>query len=76
MKRHSGNKYHKIVEGYGAFSIYAALQCPIRYPTKNNQCFCTEVEPNSPVKIPSKGACIETVYCASCDINKQNKCSF
>lgn len=76
MNRPSGNKYPNIVEGYGAFSIYAALQCPIRYPVYNNQCFCTEVEKDSPKTIPKEGACIETAYCASCDINKQNKCSF
>lgn len=76
MKSIAGNKYSNIVEGYGAFSIYAALQCPIRYPIYNNQCYCTEVEKNSPKKIPREGACIETAYCASCDINRQNKCSF
>lgn len=76
MKRSSPNTYHNIVEGYGTFSIYAALQCPIRYPTPNNQCYCTQVEQDSPKQIPKEGACIETAYCASCDINRQNKCAF
>jgi|AACY02.7.fsa_nt_gi hypothetical protein len=66
--------YHNIVEGYGAFSIYAALSCPIRKPIPTNTCFCTEPEDFYPKKNGFTPKCIETGYCKYCDINKQDKC--
>lgn len=68
--------YPNIREGYGAFSIYAALQNPIRRPVPTNTCFCMEAEPEYPHKLPKEGKCIETAYCKYCDINEQEKCPF
>lgn len=67
--------YHNLVEGYGAFSIYAALNCPVRRPIPTNTCFCTEPEDFYPKKHLFKPSCIETGYCKYCDVNRQNKCS-
>ena len=66
--------YPNIEEGYGAFSIYAALNCPYRKPIPTNTCYCTEAENFYPLKNKFTHGCIETGYCKYCDVNRQNEC--
>jgi len=65
------------------FGIYSALHCPMRRPTVQDNCFCTDLDKNSiwPQCHKYKGKkvnniCTESVCCNSCDINQQNKCPF
>ena len=65
--------YHNLVEGYGAFSIYAALNCPVEQADYH---YHEHVEKDFyPKKHLFKPSCIETGYCKYCDVNQQNKCS-
>ena len=76
-------KYSNIEESYpttiehfgGTFSIYSALNCPLRRPIESNKCFCTQPTQNSiwpqcQKYNGKKNMCMETQCCSTCDINK------